>query len=351
MIDRNEYKNIERERIVPPNEQVMEETKEKRPLVLHCGITAPTYSSVAISEGFRQNGFDVSYYNWQSVRFDEGLEGMRERLILKSKFDNPNIIFLHVQNPDAIDKETAIELSKHAFVINYTFDVRSKEKTEWMYELAPLIGLTVFACQDDANEAISRGINNVTHSHSSFDPEVYRPLILPEQIKSQYPKIVFIGNNTLNTNLNFEQSNERVDMVEFLKKQYGDKFGVYGMGWENSKMVNPQEKVTIYNACKIAITQNQFKRKYYASDRQWEIMSCGTFSLCQHYEGIEKDFVKEVHCDWWNNLDELKNLIDFYLFDDKERESIAKNGSLFVRENHNWKNRIEQILSSIPKNA
>lgn len=330
----------------------VEETKKERPVVLHVGITAPMYSSAGISNGWRQNGYDVSYFNWQQLRFDTGLDGLRERLIVKTITEKPDIVFLHVQQEGVIDIETAQELSKHSFVVNYTFDVRSHEKTEWMHELAPHIGLTVYACEDDFFNAVKLGLKNITHCHSSCDPDVFRKLNLPESITKGVPEIVFVGNNTVNSNLNFEEAKERLKMVEFLKQEYGDRFGVYGQGWGNgSKMIHNQDKVNIYNACKIAITQNQFFRTGYQSDRCWEILACGTFAAVQSYPGINDDLKDGENCAIWANLSQLKGVIDFFLENDTDREKVARNGSNSFTEAFQWRHRIAQILESAKKPA
>lgn len=327
----------------------VEEQNDGRPTVLHCGITAPTYSSVGISNAWRQNGYNVSYFNWQQLRFDTGIEGMRERLIVKTKTEQPDVVFLHIQNEGVIDIDTAKELSKYSFVINYTFDIRGKERTEWMYELAPHIGLTVFGCYDDYEIAIERGIKNVMYCHSSCDPDMYRKLDLPESITKGVPEIVFVGNNTSKSNLNFEEANERVRMVEFLQKEYGDRFKAYGMGWGNgSKMINNQDKINIYNSCKIAITQNQFFRTSYQSDRCWEILSCGTFAAVQGYPWIDKDLEDGTDCAVWDNLHELKLIIDHFVDNnDTQRNIIAARGCLTFHNKHMWRHRIEEILKSV----
>ena len=76
-------------------------------------------------------------------------------------------------------------------------------------------------------------------------------------------------------------------------------------------------------------------------------MACGTFALHQYYDGISKDYFKELHCDWWNSFDELKSLIDYYLSNDKERSEIASYGSKLVRETNNWESRFKKITQFI----
>jgi len=317
--------------------------------VLHIGIQAPSHSPKGMEKGFRGSGFiEYHFFDWQAVRFNEGILGCQGRMIAAAKQIMPDLIFCQFQNDSICDEETAIELSKCGFTVNFTFDVRGPEQTEWYYDVATHFGLTLFACHEDVEEAKRRGINTVGHLHSSCDTDQYRPIVLPDDIK--YPEIVFIGNNYANTNLEFEQAQERVGMVNFMKAEFGDRFGVYGIAWEpGSKMVNPIEEVNIYNGCKIAITHNNYKRNGYCSDRQWRAMACGTLTIPQYYTGLKEDFSFKP-MPYWETLWELKNICNNYLNEPVFHGMINKISLLqesnFL-DNHTWKHRFETMLSMI----
>lgn len=314
--------------------------------VLHIGLQSPFHSPKGIEKGFREAGFiDYSFQDWQQIRFSEGILGCQSRMITAAKQIMPDLIFIQIQNEDILDEETGIELSKCGFTVNYTFDVRSLERTEWMYDLAPHFGLTLFACQEDVEEAKKRGINNVEQLHSSCDADQYRPVILPEEVK--YPEIVFIGNNYANTNLEFEQAQERVEMVNFMNGEFGNRFGVYGMGWEpGSKMVNSIEEVNIYNGCKIVVTHNNYKRSGYCSDRQWRSISCGAMTIPQYYEGLNTDIYSNRLA--WINFDDLKrSCLEVLEWDEGHRKNVAAYNSRYFLNHHTWQHRIQTMLSMI----
>lgn len=319
-----------------------------KPVVLHCAIDSANYSSDGINKGFIQNGYEVIAFNWQQYRFKHGsIESVREEILRLAKLHKPELIFLHIQNSSILDEPTLIELSKISFTINYTFDVRSKEDTEWMYKLAPFVGLTLFACKEDTDECISMGIENTSYIHSSCDIDIYKPLDLPSHIRSKYPEIVFIGNNYEPTNLKFELAQQRVEMVDMLRSSFGERFKEYGLNWKENKVINPQEEINIYNSCKIVIAQNNFNRYGYTSDRLFRAMSCGALCLTSHYNGIENDFTKGVHLDWWHTIDYLEELVKYYLEHIELRHQIADTGRVFVIQNHTWANRVYDIKTMI----
>lgn len=307
--------------------------------VLHFAIDSPGYKSDGMAKGFVENGYEYKAVFWQHERFNLGLEGMRKKCVELAKAMKPTIIFSHIQNGEAFDIETWDELQKHGFVINYSFDVRSKEKMQWMYDVAPHIGYTFFGCQEDIVRCLSLGIKNISHIHSSCDMDLYKP---KDQKVNHAFDIVFCGNRYDNSNLEFPLAQERQEMILFLQNNYGDKFKAYGLGQEGG-MIRPEVEANVYNFSKIAINQNNFYLTNYSSDRLWRIMSSGTFCLTKYFPGIEQIFQKEVHLDWWHDFDEMKALIDFYLSNDEERDSIAAAGCKLVRGNHRWADRISDM--------
>lgn len=311
--------------------------------VLFCKIEAPTYSSAGMVKGFKEAGFDeVFEFDWQRFRFSVGLEGMRSRLLGMAQMNKPDLIFLHLQINSAIDIETAQALQAIAPVVNFTEDVR--EDTGWYEDVAPYIALTVFTNKEDVEKLKAKGIDNVVYMPTSYNDIWYSKYAAKPEKK--YGDIVFLGQNYVGTNLDFPLAQERQEMIQFLKGEYGDLFQAYGMGQENP-MLNPMEAVHAYNGCKIAIGQNNFLRTGYSSDRLFNTMGCGAFMITSHFPDIETLFEKEKHLEWFTNFDELKNLIDYYLDDETEREIIAEEGHQFILENHRWKNRFELIVKTL----
>jgi spore maturation protein CgeB len=308
--------------------------------VFHIRIdSAPGYRSDAIQKGFIENGFEYRGFNWQHYRYSYGTEILRQEVVKAAKEFNPTIIFAHVQNEEVFDNDTWEKLSDIGFLVNYTFDVRYAEKTEWMYNLAPKIGHTFFACKEDVRNCEVRGIRNISHIHSSCDMDIFK-----DNEKGLYTfDCSFVGNRYDNTNLNFPLAEERQNMIAILNEKYGDSFMSYGLG-QKGNMIIPGVEANVYNFSKIAINQNNFNLHGYTSDRLWRIVSCGSLCLTKYFYGIEDIFEKGVHLDWWKNFDELTERIDFYLSDEKERLAVAKTGMRYVRENHSWKNRIEEIV-------
>lgn len=306
--------------------------------ILHLRIDSPGYDSNAIEQAWREAGYEYFSMEWQSIRFNDGIESLRSQAIELARQLKPTLIFAHIQLPEIFDLETFKELQKHGDVINFTFDVRVFEKTKWMYEAAPHIRHTFFACDEDVVYCKSKKIINVSCVMSSCDMELYKP----KKVASYAFDVVFVGNKYVGSNLDFPLAQERQDMIAFLEKHYGPRFRAFGLGQEGG-MIKQEAEANVYQYSKIAISQNNFERRQYTSDRIWKIMASETFCLSRFFPGMENIFKKEIDLDWWENLDELKDLLDFYLAHDQERETVAQTGSQLVRSSHRWQDRVAQI--------
>ena len=328
--------------------------------VLYIGINVPMLTNGGWVNAFNKKGYDVSFINWQELKFnlnreietyptDSELKGLTanemlcHRLVVKAETLQPDLIVMQIQTDGVLDEETCMRLSNIAPTVNITFDVRDYERSKWQYDLVPYLDAYFFACQEDVEVCKKLGYNNAFTLQSSCDMDVYRQIDLKFK---HSPDIVFVGNRYLNTNLNFERAQERQDMVEFLKLTYGNKFASYGMGQER-QMVNPQEEVNIYNSAKIVVCHNNYNRSFYTSDRIWRAMACGAFVLTPSFYGIDSLFEVGIHLDIWRNFKELKEKIDYYLENEEERQAIAKAGMLYVRENHSYYDRIETIENTL----
>lgn len=310
--------------------------------VLHIRIDSPPgYKSDAIAAAFVELGFEYFGVDWHRLNYQFGKDIMRKMIREKVDEVKPDLVFAHIQNPEALDEETWDYLVRNSFVIHYTFDVRQSEEMQWMYDLASKVNYTFFASMEDVSRCKVRGIENVGHSHSSCDMNQYKPLG-----KNIYAfDVVFVGNKYDSSNLKFPLAAQRQEMISVIDEKYNNRSMIYGLG-QRGGMIQPDVEANIYNFSRISLSQNNFNLTNYTSDRLWRIMASGSFCLTAYFPGIERIFEKEIHLDWFNDFDEMVRLIDFYLSDDKERKSIAECGMNFVRENHTWRHRIEDMLNT-----
>lgn len=80
------------------------------------------------------------------------------------------------------------------------------------------------------------------------------------------------------------------------------------------------------------------------SNRLYNILASGGFCLTRYYPGLEKQFENKKHLVWFKDLQEAKELIDYYLKNTIERNEIAKNGFNQYVEKHTGAERLKNMF-------
>lgn len=253
----------------------------------------------------------------------------------------PDIVFMQIQSDFVIQPETYKYFKENeAFVINWTGDKR-QEVPRWMIEVAPYVSLTSFSNMDDVNTMRSLGFKS-EYLEIGYDPEIYKP----KGEALNMPEIVFMGNNYGRGY--FPMSGFRIDMVDFLRQEYGKRFGVYGSGWAygNGNFNHSQyEEAKAYRGAKIAINCSHFDSLNYNSDRLLRILGSGTFCLSYEHLGMNETYIKSAEVDYFKDFIELKNNIDYYLSNEDERIDTAYYGEQFVKNNFTFKHQVKNIIN------
>jgi hypothetical protein len=135
----------------------------------------------------------------------------------------------------------------------------------------------------------------------------------------------------------------RNDVIDFLKfSKYNTKmFGIEGTDWIQDDYID------YINNTKIGIGINSFNRTKYTSDRLGNYMSCGTFYLPHYFEGIDEVFSRGENLDWFENIEELEEKIEYYLKNEKKRKEIAQKGQKFILEHFDYKPLVSNFLHVI----
>jgi glycosyltransferase involved in cell wall biosynthesis len=172
-----------------------------------------------------------------------------------------------------------------------------------------------------------------------YDKEcTYTPAIATEEV-------IFVGSKTYHQEWPY-----RPKLISFLSQTYGKRFNLYGR--EGVRMVRGQELNNLYAATKVVVGDTlcpDFAYPDYWSDRIYETIGRGGFLIHPYIKGLEKEFEDKKHVVFYeyNNLDQLKELVDYYLEHDEEREQIRRSGHELVKNNYTYKNRWQTILKEL----
>ena len=172
-----------------------------------------------------------------------------------------------------------------------------------------------------------------------YDRECVYKTIVPTR------DIIFVGSKKYHPEWQY-----RPQLIDWLDKEYGSRFEHYGNG--GLKSIRGMQLNKLYWSTKIVVGDTLcigFKYPDYWSDRVYETMGRGGFIIHPYIPGMEREFEDKKHLVFYEygNFKQLKELIDYYLKHDDERETIRKAGHELVKSKYTYKNRWEAILKEL----
>jgi glycosyltransferase involved in cell wall biosynthesis len=266
----------------------------------------------------------------------------RMNQIIVERFNNfkPDLVFMQIQTDNVFFPETAKYISERSFFLHWGGDKRAN-LPQYFSSIAPFVSVTCCTCEEDIAAMKAMGWN-AEFLQIGIDPEIYKPGL--EKI-SDCPPIVFMGNNYGDQ---FPLSKDRRELVEFMQREFGNQFAVYGNGWpHNPHSFNHDQSIEAryYNSCKIAISYNHFNTDRYTSDRIFRILASGVLCLSHRYKGIEKDFKPGIHLETFGNFQELAEKCRQLLSNEETRNRIANAGKEYVHSKFTFDHMAENIIN------
>jgi spore maturation protein CgeB len=102
------------------------------------------------------------------------------------------------------------------------------------------------------------------------------------------------------------------------------------------------------NESKMFIISNNVNKRL--SMKYTEAMACGALVLADEPEDLKvQGFKRNEHLIIYNGMNDLKEKIQYYLKNSKERNRIAQNGMKFVRSNHSCAKRVRQFTKIVKR--
>lgn len=150
----------------------------------------------------------------------------------------------------------------------------------------------------------------------------------------------------------------RPKLIKWLHDVYGSRFAHYGQGGLGT--IRGMQLNQLYSSSKVIIGDTlcvDFKYPYYLSDRIFETTGRNGFIIHPYILGIEDLFKiqsktgktnnAEIIVYPFNNFEYLQYLIDYFIVNNDERESIRKRGHERTIRDHTYTSRLEVILNTV----
>lgn len=277
--------------------------------------------------------FQLLEIDWLSFGNDK--LKLQAQIILDVEYFKPNLCFIHIQNDGVLDQQIFKWLSSKCFTINWTGDIRFPIP-DFYVKNGNNVNITCFSNETDVKQFRELGFNT-EYLQVGYDSEQFKPNFDLEE-KDYENDIVFLGSNYDNF---FPLSNFRKQIVQELKKEYKERFKVFGAGWnglESGIINNYKEECYLYQKSKIALNISHFNYERYSSDRLFRIMGSGCFCISHNYLGLDKDFVEYKHLVTFEKIEDLKEQIERYLNNHTARYVIRNQGYEKGFNNFSWNN-------------
>lgn len=193
----------------------------------------------------------------------------------------------------------------------------------------------------------ARGIN-----HHYMKPGVFEPECYLDEERGGGADVLFVGGGSATgqgPQYGHKEWPYRGQLIKFLQDTYGPRF--VKKGWPQETIRN-HELNRLYADSKVVVGDSlclNFTKPYYWSDRVYETLGRGGFIIHPYIKGLEEEFTdgETIVFYEYNNWNQLKTKIDYYLEHDEERERIRRAGHEFVEANCTYTNRLKQMLDII----
>jgi spore maturation protein CgeB len=221
-------------------------------------------------------------------------------------------------------------------------------------DFSPTLGIAphydhIFCGGTEAQELLARaGFSGAHWLPFACDTGHHHPVKLTDDERLRYGSdIVFVGSFYPN----------RWDILRQLEEF---DLGIWGPYWQKAQrsthgrchihdgFLKPREWIKIFSGCKINVIihyQDGQTPCYQASPKVYEALACRSFVLVDRQPDVFALFEDGKHLAGFDDTEDLKRKIRYFLAHPDERAKIAENGRRAVEEGHTYRHRINKMLS------
>jgi len=280
---------------------------------------------------------------------------LSEAVIARCETFKPDLVFALAQAPMTID--CIKKLRNNNIPTAYWF-VEDFRLMDYWRNIAGYYDYLFTIQKGDFFEELERaGVKNYHYLPPAASPDVHKKVEMPDDERDYYGSDVsFVGAGYYNRRLLFK------GLLDY-------DFKIWGTDWDmNSPLarcvqragerIDTDEMVKIFNATKINI--NLHSSTYhnginpfgdFINPRTFEISACGAIQLVDRRAELETLFEAGEEIVLFENLEDLKRKITYYLENPGERERIAEKARQRVLREHTYEHRMGEMLEYLADNG
>jgi spore maturation protein CgeB len=310
-----------------------------------------------VPDALRSLGHEVVVFNHER---DNWLEKIREKTSKKRFIDYKNRQLMELIEKEKPDVFFSIYGRIHGAEIIKKIKKKNIITASWWlndpfelgFQLAPAAEYDFYFTNSlyTHDDYRAKGVKNIHFLPVGIMPDLHKPMT---ERKYKYD-VLFAGDH---------KPNREEILVDLIQK--GVKVAIMGP-WRKRKLkkeneeilapffinrgfFTPQQMVEAFQQSKIVLNVHTWLGifDYGVNPRLFEASGSGAFQLCDDKKEISMLFEPQKEIVIYKKLEELPQLINYYLLHDKEREAIAEAAYQRVLRDHTYKQRMETVLSLI----
>lgn len=293
---------------------------------------------------------EVTRHSERYNRLGEILSSFLSEVVLARCDENrPDLVFALAQAPLTSDCLEKLRCNKIPTAYWFVEDFRVMEywkRIAQQYDYFFTIQRGAFL-----EELRKAGVRNFQYLPVAACPEVHKKMELTEREQDYFGSdIAFVGAGYYNRRHFFK------GLIDFDFKIWGNEWpldsSLSGCLQRSGERVETEDTVKIFNASRISI--NLHSSTYhkginpfgdFVNPRTFEIACCGGFQLVDRRSEIGKLFEAGSEIVVFDNLDDLRQKIRFYLNNPEERTGIAERARQRVMKEHTYDQRMNRMLA------
>jgi len=313
----------------------------------------PTFG-YRIKQAFHNLGWKVDTFNYrkyQMHRFQISRDLINISLMSKVKEVEPSLIL--VLKGESIEKGVIKEFSDNGIkTVCWTLDdpfgefsefdeIKNRNEYDYFFVFDPYY----------LTPLIETGQPNSHYLPCAVDPALHREQLFTHG-PFKYYDVSFVGSHS------YEREVFLYGLIDYNIKLFGYRWKKKTKSWLYEKISNKiyhahksvndlNETCKIFNETKINMNHHLIHSRAGLNLSTFEIPATNSFQLVDYFDELPNLFEigKEIVC--YKDIDEAKQLIDYYLKHPKERERIALAGHKRVIKDHTFTHRIKEMLEVI----
>jgi spore maturation protein CgeB len=307
---------------------------------------------------FKKIGHEVFEHDYLSIPHKYGIAGHSvSKFILKEKLPNKDLL----KKVDEIKPDVVFILKGEVFYPKTLVKIKSKgiKIANWcmdspfhpLYSSTKLVkSIHLYDKFFTPVQLMEKFLKKFGFENSKFlpfacDPDIHRTINIMDSEKEYFGSdVCFVGTHYP----------EREILLSGLEKF---NLKIWGNGWSNClnssvkkyatlKPANNMDMVRVFNASKIAIGVHQEQSMDSPTMRVFEAPACGIFLITDYRENLRNFFTTKEMVSY-KNKKEMKDLLEYYLENYKERKKMSRKAQKKSMGTHSYSNRMKDVIYSL----